>query len=157
MIFLSYSHKDFNIVAEFYVELYKLKREEIWFGPEMISYGQDWENKVGEAIRRSRVILMLLDASQIDLKLGLNFNREIRMIESSLSVNSSQKLVVIQIGDMKSEGQYKIIREFKFAENLVQTTLLNFSNIYYGKQRIELADSLEFKDLVKILRLNNPE
>lgn len=156
MIFLSYSQKDFKKVAEIYVELFKQINEEVWFGPEIISFGQSWEDKVNEAIKNSRVILLLLDVQQIELGFGENFNREFKMIQNSLSIDSNKKFVIAQIGKAEEFENRKVnFLNIQFLENFIQTPIINFSNFYYGNDNIKLSDSSEFKELLNVLNLFN--
>jgi len=156
MIFLSYSHRDFKIVAEFYIELSKQTSEQVWFGPEQISFGENWEDKVNYAISNSRLILMLIDGTRTDLDIGLNFNREIRMIQNSLSKNKRQNLAIAQIGQMVSPDINIFYQDIPFSDNIIRSPIINFSNIYYGDTNIDLGSSSEFRDLVNVIKLKNP-
>jgi hypothetical protein len=58
-VFLSYSHKDKPIARELSREL-EQRGAAVWFDEQMIAPGDNWSERIGEAIRNSDVFLLLV-------------------------------------------------------------------------------------------------
>jgi hypothetical protein len=76
-IYLSYSRRDFEFVAELYQYLTK-KGFSVWFDKESISPGEDWSVSTAQGIRECKIFLLILSP---DAAANVNIRKELSLAQ----------------------------------------------------------------------------
>lgn len=130
-IFISYSSEDSIVVTDLYNKLQE-KSVDCWLAPENIKPGQEWEEKIVEAIESCQIMICVVSVNS-------NKSDHVKR-EVSLAAEKKMMIIPVLISSVKPEGgikyyfhrlhQYDYSKESKDFEKLIVDVqaLLEFNN-----------------------------
>ncbi|MDN3205594.1 TIR domain-containing protein [Algoriphagus sediminis] len=144
MIFLAYHNQDLRIVIQIYSELLKSVKDEFWFAPEKIEFGQNWREQVKYGIESSDCLILFSNFNELEGRRSFNFTEEERMIRMSLIRRPEKRVALLNF--KKRNIPYDRLRISKH---------FDFSNDIDDNQILNLQNSSGFESLVTYLNLPN--
>lgn len=103
-VFLSYSAKDRDWASEIVAAL-KSSGVSNWFDAHEIPAGERWQPRIEEALRESRVLILILSAESL--------NRPWIFFEVGAAVADSKRIVPVLAGDIDVASLPPLLRQFQ--------------------------------------------
>lgn len=104
-VFLSYSHKDQPWVSQFVSSLSKAGVKP-WFDKAELSLGDHWRDRIEEALRKSRVVVVLVSPNNIESRWTF--------FELGAAIADGKRIIPIVTQDMDLKKLPLLLRQYHF-------------------------------------------